>query len=133
MEYETLTAYDRTYGEMRDLCMRSGLKPATVQFVDGVGRAKTFIVEVLRHEKEGEHVGDYIFVQAIDDKQAVTRLALPPAVVKAITAQIRKLDKRSEQRAKERRSQIAKDQAKARMERGQMPAFLVPKKGKETA
>lgn len=124
-EYETLTAYDRLYGEMRDLCMR--IKPVTVQFVDGVGRSKTFIVEVLRHEKE-DYVGDYIFVQAIDDKQAVTRLALPPAVTKAITAQLGKLDKRSEQRSKQRRSEIAKARALERMQRGEKPAFLVKKK-----
>ena len=131
MEYETLAKYDRIYGELRDVCMR--LKPSTVQFVDGIGKANTFIVEVMRHEKEGDYVGDYIFVQSIDDKQNVTRLALPPADTKEIAAQLRKLEKRSEQRAKERRSANAKRLADERMARGEKPAFLVKKGEGKTA
>lgn len=126
-EYETLNKYDRAYGDMRDVGVTS--KPVTVQYVDGVGRAETFIVETIRDEK-----GDHLFLQCVDEKQQVTRLAVPPRVVKAIQSQIRKLERHSEKVAKERRSEIARARAMERMERGEKPAFLVPKKkAEETA
>lgn len=123
-KYETLNKYDRAYGDMRDVGVSS--KPVTVQYVDGVGRAETFIVETIRDEK-----GDHLFLQCVDEKQQVTRLAVPPRVVKAIQSQIRKLERHSEKVAKERRSEIARARAVERMERGEKPAFLVPKKKEE--
>lgn len=128
-EYETIHKYDRIYKSMLDIsrvpggaCMTS--KPSTVQYVEEVtGRAETYIVETIRDEK-----GDRLFVQCIDDKQQVTRLALPAKVTKAIQSQVRKLDRRSAAVSKQRRSEIARARAKERMERGERPAFLVPKK-----
>lgn len=123
-EYQTINKYDREYGNMRDVGVTS--KPVTVQYVDSVGRAETYIVETIRDEK-----GDHLFVQCVDEKQQVTRLAIPPRVVKAINSQVRKLERHSEKVAKERRSETARARAMERMERGEKPAFLVPKKKEE--
>lgn len=122
MEYDSISKYDRIYASVRDIGVTS--KPSTiVQQLEGSsvsGRAETYIVETIRDEK-----GDHLFVQCVDDKQQVTRLALPPRVSKAIQSQARKLDRRSAQQSKERRSEIARKLAAERMARGELPAFLV--------
>lgn len=127
MEYDSISKYDRIYGSLRDLCANSDIaatsKPSTVQYVEHVsGRAETYIVETIRDEK-----GDHLFVQCVDDKQQVTRLALPPRVSKAIQSQARKLDRRSAQQSKERRAELGRKLAAERMARGELPAFLVKK------
>lgn len=122
MEYDSISKYDRIYGSLRDVGSTS--KPSTIQHIEPVsGRGETYIVETIRDEK-----GDHLFVQCVDDKQQVTRLALPPRVSKAIQAQARKLDRRTAQQSKERRSEIGKKLAAERMARGELPAFLVKKK-----
>lgn len=127
MEYDTISKYDRIYGSQRDLCANSTIaatsNPTTIQHIETLTEhAETYIIETIRSDK-----GDYLFVQCIDDKRNVTRLALPPRVAKAINSQGRKLDRRSEKLSKERRSEIGKRLAAERMARGEKPAFLVKK------
>lgn len=114
-EFETIAKYDRLYGNLRDVCLRT--KPSTIQNVDVVGRSETFIVETMRHE-----TGDYIFIQCIDDKQQVTRLALPPKVANAIASGKESLSRR-------KRSASSKAAMKERMAAGFVPHFK--KKGKK--
>lgn len=99
--------YDRLYGGMRDVCLRS--KPSTVKDVDLLGRAETFIVESMRHAEKG----DFVFIEAIDSG-GVTRIALPPRVTALIAAQRDSLTAR-------RRSIASKALAQARMDRGVVP------------
>lgn len=117
-QYETISKYDRTYGAMRDVCLRIP-KASTIQDVDLLGRSQTFVVETMRH---AEH-GDYIFVQCIDESQTVTRLALPPKVANAIAAQRDSLTAR-------RRRISAKATMKARMDAGFVPDFKRKRKSK---
>jgi hypothetical protein len=80
MEDHQIQKYDRLYGGMRDVCLRS--KPSTVKDVDLLGRAETFIVESMRHAEKG----DFVFIEAIDSG-GVTRIALPPRVTALIASQ----------------------------------------------
>ena len=123
-KYETLNKYDRMYGDARQVGIRATKQPSTVQtFIDELGRAESYIVDTFRVDDKG----DYIFVQQVDDKQNVTRMAIPPKVVKLMMSHQRSLDKRTAKAKAVQRSERAKAVAKARMERGEMPAFLVKK------
>jgi hypothetical protein len=106
--------YDRLYGGMRDVCLRS--KPSTVKDVDLTGRSQTFIVQTMRHAEKG----DYVFIESLDEN-GVTRLALPPRVAALIASQRDSLTAR-------RRSIASRATARQRMERGEAPAFMKKKR-----
>jgi hypothetical protein len=113
MEDNTISKYDRLYGGMRDVCLRT--KPSTIKNVEMTGRAETFVVETMRHSE----YGDYIFIECMDEN-GVIRLALPPRVANAIASQRDSLTAR-------RRSIASKAVAKQRMEQGEVP-FMKKKK-----
>ena len=110
-----ISKYDRAYGGMHDVCLRT--KPSTINNIELTGRTETFIVETMRHAE----YGDFIFVRYIDGSGAVVRLALPPKVANAIAAQ------RDSLTAK-RRSIASKGVAQARKDRGEQPGFMRKKK-----
>lgn len=108
----TVSKYDRLRGQLNEMALFT--KPSTIRNVQTItGKSETFVVETCRH---GD-LGDYIFVECIDESGLVTRLALPPKVANAIAAQRDSLTTR-------RRSIAGKRQAKERMERGELPGFL---------
>jgi hypothetical protein len=104
--------YNRIRGALEGIALFT--KAATIKNVQSVtGLVETFTVETGRHPE----VGDYVFVEMVDENTEVTRLALPPKVVNAIVRQREALTGRT-------RSRAAKDQAKARKERGEVPGFM---------
>jgi hypothetical protein len=106
-----ISKYDRTYGGMHDVCIRT--KPSTIKNIELTGRTETFIVQTMRHAE----LGDFIFVERIDETGAVVRLALPPKVANAIAAQRESVTTR-------RRSIASRAVARGRMERGELPGFM---------
>jgi hypothetical protein len=118
MSDDTINKYDRLRGGLADVAMFT--KPSTIQNIETItGKSETFIVQTCRFEDRG---GDFIFVQCVDET-GVVRIALPPKVANAIAAQRDSLTSR-------RRSQAGKRQARERMDRGELPAFLVKKSKK---
>jgi len=116
-EENSISKYDRQRGSLKDVALFT--KPSTIQNVQTItGRAETFVVATARAEDQG---GDFIFVECIDEQQAVTRLCLPPRVANAIASQRESLTAR-------RRSATAKRVARERMDRGEVPGFLRKKK-----
>lgn len=106
-----VSKYDRIRGGLDGVALFT--KPSTVRNVQQItGTAETFVIETARHEE----LGDYIFVECVDDT-GVTRLALPPKAANAIAAQRESLTAR-------RRSRAAKARAKADKEAGKVPGFL---------
>ena len=89
-----VTKYDDTRGalEMQRLSGAAMFtKPTTVKNVEPVkGWAETFVVETARSDK-----GDTIFVECVDERNVVQRMALPPKVADAIARQRFGLSKRS--------------------------------------
>lgn len=114
-EYESIAKYDRLRGNLHELgplCLFT--KPSTIKSVQNLtGKSETFVVETGRHHE----LGDYIFIECIDEAGAVTRLALPPKVSDAIASQRESLTAR-------RRSQAAKRLAAERKARGEVPGFM---------
>jgi hypothetical protein len=119
-----IAKYDRIYG---GVCGGNTVKTkqSTVQNVDVIGRAETFIVQTVRvyDRSKAEDNGDYVFVQMLDADGAVTRMALPPKVSRSILAQYNSLTAK-------RRSIASKAVARARMERGELPGFMKKRKTK---
>jgi hypothetical protein len=111
----TISKYDRTYGDMHDVCLKT--KASTIQSIAMTGRAETFIVQTMRHPD----LGDIIFVQQVDEMGTVTRMALPPKVANAIASQ-------KETLTTKRRSIASRTVARGRMERGELPGFMRKKK-----
>lgn len=112
----SISKYDRIYSRLHDVCLRT--KPSTIQNIESItGRTETFIIETKRHEE----LGDFIFVQCIDENSVPVRLALPPKVANAIASQRDSLTAR-------RRSIASKAVAKQRMERGELPGFMRKRK-----
>lgn len=111
-ETSTISKYDRLRGGLKDVALFT--RPSTIKNVQTLtGKAETFVVETARYEEMG---GDFIFVECVDES-GVMRLALPPRVAAAISAQRQSLTAR-------RRSLAGKKQARERAERGERPAFL---------
>lgn len=112
----TISKYDRLRGNLHDVALFT--RPSTIKSVQTItGKSETFVVETARQEE----VGDYIFVECIDENGTTTRLALPPKVANAIASQRDSLTAR-------RRSIAARKLARERMERGEVPGFLRKKK-----
>jgi hypothetical protein len=107
----TIPKYDRIRGGLEGVALFT--KPSTVQNVQTVtGRAETFIVRTARTEE----VGDTIFIECLDEL-GVTRLALPPKVANTLARQREALTAKS-------RSRAAKQLAKERKDRGELPGFM---------
>lgn len=118
---DTIKKYDRIYGSVRG-ANSIHTKPSTVQNVDVIGRAETFIVQTFRVADRGNNEdGDYVFVQMMDENAQATRMALPPKVAAAIASQRDSLTAR-------RRSIASKATAKARKDRGELPGFMKKKR-----
>ncbi|MGA2338214.1 MAG: hypothetical protein ABSG08_22810 [Terriglobales bacterium] len=116
MDDNQVSKYDRTYGSSKMVAMMT--KPTTITTTETVtGRTETFIVQTARHED-----GDRIYVQCVDENQAVVRLALPVKVSNAIASQRDALTSK-------RRSITGRRLAKERQERGELPGFMRKKKG----
>jgi hypothetical protein len=111
----TISKYDRTYGGMHDVCLKT--KGSTIKNIELTGRSETFIVQTMRHAE----LGDFIFVEYVDEARVVVRLALPPKVANVIASQRDSLTTR-------RRSIAGKAEAQRRMDRGERPAFLRKRK-----
>lgn len=108
--------FDRIRGGLHDIALFT--KASTIKNVQAItGRSETFVVETCRHED----VGDYIFIECIDDS-GVTRIALPPKVANIISAQRDSLTAR-------RRSKAAKRIAQERKDRGELPGFMKKRGG----
>lgn len=106
-----VSKYDRIRGQLSDVALFT--KQSTVRQMEKItGRAETYLIETGRHED-----GDYIFVEFVDDKQAVTRLVLPPRAANIIASQRDSLTAR-------RRSIASKALAKARKDAGIVPGFM---------
>lgn len=114
MSDNTISKYDRLRGSLQDVA--SFTRPSTIKNVETLtGRTETFVVETCRYEDRG----DYIFIECVDEA-GVTRLALPPKVSNAISAQ------RDSLTAK-RRSKAAKRVAQERKDAGLKPGFMQKK------
>ena len=107
--------YDRIRGGMEGVALFT--KPSTIKNVQNItGESETFVIETCRHAE----MGDFIFVEMVD-RDGVTRVALPPKAADAIASQRESLTAR-------RRSIASKATAKARKDRGEVPAFMKAKK-----
>lgn len=119
-----ISKYDRIYHGLHDVCLKT--KASTIKNVAFLG-SESFIVQTMRlgaaHSTKEQEEGDYVFIE-LQDASGLTRLALPPKVVNVIVAQRESLTSRN-------RSIKGKASAKARMERGELPAFM--KKGVKLA
>jgi len=94
----TISKYDRQRGSLKDVALFT--RPSTIQNVQTLtGRAETFVVATARAEDQG---GDFIFVECIDELQAVTRLCLPPRVANAIASRPRPSGSRGNEWSAER-------------------------------
>lgn len=99
--------YDRLIGNLKDVALFT--KPSTVKNHQTLtGQAETFIVQTARTED----LGDYIFIEAIDEATTVTRLALPPKVADAIAAQRASLTTRRRKAAAKRRAKSLTEEDK---------------------
>jgi len=111
-----VSSYDRQRGQLQGIAMFT--KPSTVKSNPTfINKCQTFIVETARHDE----LGDFIFVEAVDENLQVIRLALPPKVANAIAAQRDRLTSR-------RRSIAGRRIAKERAEAGLLPGFMKGKK-----
>lgn len=118
-EETSISKYDRLRGGLKDVPGILFTRPSTVKSVQDItGKAETYVIETCRFQEKG---GDFIFIECIDENQAVTRLALPPKVSDAIASQRDSLTAR-------RRSAAAKRLAQERKDRGEVPGFLRKKK-----
>jgi hypothetical protein len=116
MDETTISKYDRTYAARNDDSLLT--KTSTIQNVQSItGKTETFMVQTARHPD----LGDFIFVQCIDENQGVTRLALPPKIAAAIAAQRDSLTGK-------RRSIASRRVAQERKDRGELPGFMRKKK-----
>lgn len=114
MEEKIISKYDDTRGSL-EMQRLSGAafftKPSTVKNVEHIkGWAETFVVETARDPEKG----DTIFVECVDERNQVQRMALPPKVANAIARQREALTARM-------RSRAAKAQAQARKDAGYIP------------
>ena len=110
-----VSKYDRIRGGMQGVALFT--KPSTIKNVQNItGESETFVIETCRHEE----MGDFIFIEMID-KTGVVRVALPPKAANAIASQHDALSSR-------RRRIASKATAKARKDRGELPAFMKGKK-----
>lgn len=109
----SINKYDRLRGGLEGVALFVA-RPSTIRNVQQItGKSETFMIETGRSEELG---GDFIFIECLDEGVPV-RLALPPRVANVIAAQRESLTRR-------RRSIAGKAQAKARMERGELPGFM---------
>jgi hypothetical protein len=116
-EYRQIDKFDRLFGALADLPDVSKVKPSTiVTHSPLIGATQTFIIQTVRQRE----VGDYVFLQYVDDGGSI-RIAIPPAAVEAIVRQRDALTSKSRKRA-------GKEQAEARKARGEEPGFLKRKK-----
>ena len=107
-----ISKYDRMRGSLKDIALFS--KPSTVQVVQQItGKAETFVVTSARYDEGG---GYYVFIEAIDENNQVTRLCLPPKVANAINSQREGL-------AKRKRKIASKAAMAKRMADGYVPTF----------
>jgi hypothetical protein len=105
-----VSKYDRLYGGLEGL----RTKPSVVKNSETLtGKTETYIVQTIRNSE----MGDYVFIEVIDDSTKVTRVSLPPKVADIIVHQRESLTSRS-------RSAASKRLAQERKERGELPAFL---------
>lgn len=94
-----ISKYDRLRGNLKDVGMFT--KPSTIQTVQQLtGAAETFIITTCRTED----LGDYIFIEYVDETQHVTRLALPPKVANIIASQRDALTSKRRSQAGKRRA-----------------------------
>jgi len=108
----TVSKYDRLRGRMEGVAIFT--KPSTVRNVEIItGKAETFVIETCRHAE----LGDYIFIEMMDESGEVTRVALPPKAANAIVRQRDALTTKM-------RSRAAKELAQARKDRGELPGFM---------
>ena len=114
-QYESISKFDRRYSGLvggNNLPTRA----TTIEDVNALtGETETYVVQTIRDER-----GDHIVLKVMD-KDGLKRLILPPRVANLIAAQHDGLTRR-------RRSIVGKAQAKSRMERGEVPAFLSTRK-----
>lgn len=107
---QIIDKFDRTFGALHDVCLRT--KPSTIENIEPItGRVETYVVQTMRHAERG----DYVFIKRMDEA-GVVRLALPPAVSRAIASQKDALTKRS-------RSIRGKRVMQERMDNGFVPNF----------
>lgn len=105
--------YDRLIGSLDGLPDVRKTRPSTITSVlPMLGNAQTFVVQTYRQKE----LGDTVFLQLID-ADGSDRIVVPPKVVDAIVRQRDALTKRA-------RSETSREIARARIERGERPAFL---------
>lgn len=110
IDTQAVNKYDRLYGGLHDVSLAT--KPSTVKNVQALtGKSETFVIQTFRHEE----LGDYIFIEALDENGLV-RIALPPKAAAAIAAQRESLTRR-------RRSISSRATMQRRMKEGWVPTF----------
>lgn len=111
-------SFDRMMGALHGLPDVVHTKATTVRAVTIMtGNSELYIIQTYRQKDKG----DTIFIECVREGGTV-RLAVPPAVAAAIARQRETLTGKS-------RSRAAKENAKARKERGELPGFLKRKVG----
>src|SRR5262245_1588493 len=107
--YETIEKYDRILGGLKDIAQFA--RATTIKnFETLTGKAETFVIMMARHAE----MGDYAFIEQIDEKMQVTRVYLPPKAIDALFRQRISLGKKL-------RSIASRATMKARMEAGYVP------------
>jgi hypothetical protein len=114
-QYATISKFDRQVAGLQG-GNNLAAKATTIEHIDPMlGESETFIVQTVRDQQ-----GDNVILKFVD-KDGVKRLILPPGVVNTIVRQRDSLTARS-------RSNAAKATARARKDRGELPAFMKGKK-----
>lgn len=117
MENQNLDKFDRALGALVGLPDVVSTKATTIRAVTPiVGLPQTFIVQTYRQAG----AGDTLFIEHFDGT-GVVRLVVPAAVTDAIARQRDALSTKV-------RSKVAKAAAQERKDRGEVPAFMRPKK-----
>ena len=112
----SVSKYDRLRGGLVGVALFT--KPTTIKHVQPItGKSETFVIETAHDHERG---GDFIFIECIDET-GVTRIALPPRGANAIASHRETLIAR-------RRSIAGRRQARERMDRGEVPAFMRKKR-----
>ena len=113
--------FDRLIGALHGLPDVATTKAVTIRVLTPlIGASSTWIVQTYRQKE----IGDTIFIQCVEGSGGTISLVIPPAVADAIARQHDQLVSKS-------RSRASRESARARMERGEKPAFLTGKKGRK--
>ena len=114
--------FDRTIGVLHGLPDVTLTKTSVTRVVPpfGVGGTQLYVVQTYRQKEQG----DTIFLEHVSETGTV-RLVIPPQVSAVIARQLEQLTAKT-------RSKAAKAVAQGRRERGEVPAFLKPKRDPAT-